>query len=452
MIPALAAGAWLLFSIAAQDKPMIALSLSLFCICLWATSSLPDYWPALLFFCVGSICAVAPPATLFSGFYSSGFWLFFSGLAFGAAIRETGLGDRAAAVLARMIGTRYSGVVAGVVFFGIALSFVMPSSMGRIALMVPMVTALADRLGYEEGAQGRVGLLVAAIFGAWTAGFAILPSNLPNMMLAGMSETLAGERIGYGRYLLMHFPVLGLAKGGVLILLILRLFPADAPKPIKDLSLASERGAAKMSGRERRLALLLVGCLLLWSTDGVHGVAPGWVGLAAALYCLLPTSGLTGADAFRKEIAFGPLLFVAGVIGIGATLAATGLGAQIVAQLGAWAAPGPDGSILNAWALAGLSTIVALLVNLASVPAVMTPMASDLAATTGLSVGLVLMTQALAYSNPLLPYHAPPLLAGAQLAQLPVRAILKLCLTMFAIGLLALTPLELLWWRLIGAL
>ena len=37
--------------------------------------------------------------------------------------------------------------------------------------------------------------------------------------------------------------------------------------------------------------------LLLWVTDWLHGVSPGWVALGAALVCTLPGIGVTGLHA-----------------------------------------------------------------------------------------------------------------------------------------------------------
>lgn len=49
-------------------------------IILWATSLLPEFVTALLFFTVAMAAKVAPPEVIFGGFASSAFWLVFSGL------------------------------------------------------------------------------------------------------------------------------------------------------------------------------------------------------------------------------------------------------------------------------------------------------------------------------------------------------------------------------------
>ena len=437
--------AWALGVIIPVNMAIVA-GLSIFCIGLWATAALPEYWPALVFFLVVSVLQLAPAAVIFSGFYASGFWLLFSGVILGAAIRYTGLGRRAGALLSRVTGRTYTGTLAGIVAFGLALAFIMPSSMGRIALFVPLVIALADSMGYAPGSNGRTGLVTAAAFGTWLPAFAILPSNLPNMMLAGMAESLYGVQLTYWEYLLMHFPVLGAGKAVLLVLLIRRLFPDRAPDAVP----VQATGPASRS--ERRLMLLISLCLILWITDSLHQVSPGWIGLAAALVCLWPYAGLTARDCIHEAVKIAPLIFIAAMIGLGAVISHVGLGAAVVAMLSDYVPFSADNIAGNLAALTGISTLVAMLTNLPGVPAVMTPLAADMARLTGISLGAVLMTQVLAFSNVFLPYQAPPLVAAMQLGKLPLGRISLLCLWLFVTTLLVLTPLSLLWWYVTGSI
>lgn len=68
-------------------------------IVLWATSLLPEFITALLFFTAAMAARIAPPEVIFGGFASSAFWLVFSGFVLGVAIRKTGTADRAARAL-----------------------------------------------------------------------------------------------------------------------------------------------------------------------------------------------------------------------------------------------------------------------------------------------------------------------------------------------------------------
>lgn len=442
-----AAGAVGLLAASSLPVPMaLAAAFAVFCIGMWATAAAPEYWTALVFFLVAVLSGVAPPRTVFSGFYSSTFWLLFGGIILGASIRYTGLGARMAAALSGMLGTRYSTVIMGVTAFSLALAFVMPSSIGRIVLLLPIVIGLADHMGYGAGANGRTGMIAAAAFGTFLPAFTILPANAPNMIMAGMAETLYGARFSYWGYLLAHFPVLGLLKTGVLVVLILKKFPDGDPQRQP----AAHDRATAMTPAEKRLALVLALCLALWLTDALHQISPGWIALAAALYCLWPASGLTSKKCINEEVNYASLFFVAGILGLGAVISSTGLGEAVVAGLSGHADFSVDRPVWNVVMLTGISTVVAMITNLSGVPAVMTPMAEKLAVLTGLPLTTVLMTQVLAFSNVFLPYQAPPLIMAMQLGNLPAGAVARLCLALFVIGLVVLLPLDLVWWHVLG--
>jgi di/tricarboxylate transporter len=427
------------------DMAVVA-ALTVFCIGLWATAAVPEYWPALAFFLIAVVFEIAPAEVVFSGFHSSTFWLLFSGMVIGVAIRHTGLGRRAAGLLSRMLGLRYNRVILGIVVFSVLLAFVMPSSMGRIVLLITIIVDLAYHLGYSSASNCRVGMLTAAAFGTWLPAFAILPSNAPNMILAGMAENLYAHEVSYWDYLLLHFPVLGLIKAGCLVLLIVWMFPDSDPVNKK----SYKNDNATMSTTQTHLVALLGACLVFWLSDGVHHISPGWIGLAAALYCLWPYSNLTSKSCLDKDIKYGSLFFVAGIMGLGAAISSTGLGEVMVQSLSGYAGFSNDRPLWNVIALTAISTLVALLASLPSVPAVMSPLSDNLASITGLPLGTVLMTQVLAFSNVLLPYQAPPLIMAMQLGNLPLGAMSKLCIALFVCSTVILIPLDLLWWRFLG--
>ncbi len=136
-------------------------------IVLWATSLLPEFITALLFFAAAMMAKIAPPEVIFGGFASSAFWLVFSGFVLGIAIRKTGLADRAAQALSARLTDSWPRMVASVVLLSYALAFVMPSNMGRIALLMPIVAAMARRAGIADGSRGWFGLALAVGFGTF---------------------------------------------------------------------------------------------------------------------------------------------------------------------------------------------------------------------------------------------------------------------------------------------
>ena len=157
-------------------------------IVLWATSLLPEFITALLFFTAAMAARIAPPEAIFGGFASSAFWLVFSGFVLGVAIRKTGLADRAARALSAKLTDSWIVMVASVVLLSYALAFVMPSNMGRIALLMPIVAAMAKRAGIPDGSRAWFGLALAVGFGTFQLSATILPANVPNLVMSGAAE------------------------------------------------------------------------------------------------------------------------------------------------------------------------------------------------------------------------------------------------------------------------
>jgi anion transporter len=413
---------------------------------LWATGAVPEHVTTLALFALAMLTGAAPAAVVFSGFASSALWLIVGGLVIGIAMRHTGLGERLAGGLAAVFPRSYPGLVGGMILVGVALAFAMPSSAGRIVLLVPVAVGLADAVGLHRGSAGHTGLLLAAALGNFVPSFAILTANLPNMVLAGAAETQYGIALTYGEYLLLHFPVLGVVKGLVLFALILALFPARLARD------ATRTAAARgpVSSAERELAAVLAGALALWTTDALHHVSPAWVSLAAAVWCLRPGSRLVPERAFPEHLGHGTVFFVAGILGLAAVVAHSGLGATLAGWLGGQLGLAPGAPGRNFAALAALGTLIGAVTTLPGTPAVLTPVSGALAGAAGLPVETVLMSQVLGFSTVLLPYQAPPLVLALHLSGVPHRAAAILCLALAALTALVVLPLDYLWWRLLG--
>lgn len=411
----------------------------------WATGALPEHLTALWFMLLAMLLSVAPAGEVFSGFSSPALWLVFSGLVLGLAIDRTGLGARIARQMADRITHHYLALLGGLVAVGVVLSFLMPSSLGRVALLVPIALSVAEHAGFEPGSRGRTGVVLAAAFGCQIPAFAILTANVPNMVLAGSAETQLHLSPSYGEYLLLHFPVLGLLKAVVLTLLVAWLYP-DRTRP------AARPATVKrpLSRDERLLAGVLAAALALWMTDSINHLSPAWVALAAALILMLPRFGMVGPAAFREGINFNSLFFVAGVIGFGAVVTYTGLGARF-AHLLAQVLPLAPGHPLRDFAsLTLVSLVTGIFTTLPGVPAVLTPLAGKMAAASGLPVETVLMTQVLGFSTALFPYQSAPLVVAMQLGGESLLPALRLLLALAALSLTVLLPLDYLWWHVLG--
>lgn len=428
------------------DWTMVVTALLLaVCMGLWASGIVAEVVTAMMFFAAAMLFKLAPAATVFSGFSSSAFWLVLSGMVVGLAITRTGLGTRLARSLAGRLTGSYTGFVAVIVTLSFALAFVMPSNLGRIALLIPVVLALCDAFGLEPGRPGRNGAVLAVALATPLLSAAILPANVPNLVMAGTAETQYGLHVGYLPYLLLHAPILAGVKGILLVAVIVRLFPDRmSPATIG----IGETGPA-FSAPEVRLTIILALTLGFWVTDSLHHIAPAWIGLIAAVICLLPRVGVLPAEAFGA-VNLRTCFYVAALLGLVAVINETGLGARLGHVLLAVAPLEHGASAQNFGVLTIVAALFAIAVTANGAPALYTALAGEMSRASGLDLTSVVMIQVVGYSTLFLPYQAPPIVMAMDLGRVPLRSATILTLVVGLSSLLIVTPLDYLWWRILG--
>jgi len=449
VLAAVVAALWLVSGGDPKTKTLIDAALLVgFAIACWAFGWLAEPATTLVFFLLVVLFHVAKPEVVFSGFASSAWWLVLGGSITAIAVQTTGLGRRLAGLLLGRAAGSYPRAVTAVALAAVGLAFLMPSTNGRIMLLMPIVLAFADRLGLSPGRVGYTGLVLTVAAASYMPTTTILPANVPNGILLGAAESLYGVKLAYGPYLLLHFPVLGALKTVALIWLVCWLFREREglrPSTIEDLG--------PMSPEERRLAWLLALSLLLFATDFIHGISPAWVSLGTGLLCFLPPLGLITPEVFSARINVVMLVYIAGILGLGAVVADSGLSAWVSEHLLAWAGLTPGHDVRNVAMLSAIGAGLAALTTATGVPAVLTPLAREFATASGLPLLTVLMLQVVPFSTVFLPFESPPMMVAMQLGGgVGVRPASKLCLALGAVTLLALLPLDYLWWQLLGYL
>lgn len=429
-----------------DPRAMGGAGLAVIAIGLWASGAVAEWFTALVLFAVAMLLKIAPAAVVFSGFQSGALWLVIGGLVVGAAVGKTGLGTRIARAILPVFGRSYLGVIAGMVTIGVVLSFLMPSSLGRIVLMMPIILALADSLGFGPGSNGRAGVVLAAGIGTFILSFSILPAAVPPMVMTGLSEKLYGYVPLYAEYLLLHFPLLGAFKALLLVAIVVRVLP-DQPK--------AESGTlaplAPMSADERRLAVIVGVSLALWLTDFLHHVSPAWISLGAAIACLAPGLGVLSAQEAQGKVNWTSAFYLAGMLSLGTLISETGfgdvLGRAFMEVLSF--EPGANGRTFAI--VSGTTALLAMATTQPGIPAVMTPLAGEIAKAAALPVATVLMMQVVGFSTLVLPYQGPPLVMAMQLGGVSIGMAARVTVALALTSVVVIWPLDYLWWLALGA-
>jgi len=427
----------------ASDKSSAALALTVLTIGFWASGIIAEYLAALLFFTLAMLFAVVPAEVAFAGFSAGATWLIFSGLVIGVAVNASGLGERLARRLSILFGRSYRRVIFGIILVTLVLGFVMPSSMGRVMLVMPIAIALAKELGYDTDSRGYAGIVLAAGFGCFFMPYGILPANIPNVVLLGIAERLHDFSPVYGEWFALHFPLISLFKAPILWALVITLFPASS----RPATTASEQGA--ITAMEWRIAAILLVALLGWATDFLHQISPAWIGMAAAMLCMAPGFGNVGKKDFGN-INFSVLFYVAAILGIGAVVNHTGLGTIVAEHMMALLPLAPGQTFINYMSIALTGIAVGTFTAAPGIPIIMTPIAPALAEGSGFTLDAVLMIQALSFSTPYLVYQSAPIVVAMGMAGVRLADGTKLIALLALVTIVVIFPLDYFWWQMLG--
>lgn len=429
-------------------SPLLSISIVIVVtILMWAVQLFPPWLVALLFITTCCLGKLVEPALALQGFLASGTWLVFAGLIIGMAMKRTGLAVDFANKLVPLLRGSFSRSLLGFMVFGLVCVFLIPSAMGRVVLLLPIFKELAVQLGYDERSDGYTHLLLGGVFATYFPAFAVLPANVPNNVLLGATESLFGNGPGYLHYLVVHFPVLGIAK--TLLIFIVLWLPLKNIIPSVQQQKNFSIGISENTREKKQLILILTIMLLLWLTEPLHKLSTAWIGMLAAVFCFLPGIKVLPEKPFEK-LNLSPMFYVAGIISLGAVASHSELiplfNQKINEILTGYSATNSISFML----LSALSTITGLFVTLPAAPAVLTPLTTSLSTTLGISQEAVYLTQIVGLSCVWLPYQAPPLIIAKSMGNISWRKLTTYCFVISALSIFILWPVDFLWWKFIG--
>jgi di/tricarboxylate transporter len=428
-------------------QAMVALGLIAMTVTLWATMAIPQPAAAMLFVALVLATNAAPPKAALSGFLSSSIWLVFGGLLIGTAAERTGFGRFVARRFLGGFRSTYASLVFGVLLGSTVLSFLVPSNMGRLAITVPVVMALAKDSGYALGTRGHIGLVITVVVGNFTVAQGVLPGNLLNVMIVGAGETLYGLNFSYMQYLLMCGPVLGLIKGVVVWRAVIWFYPA--PPPEAD---SAESATDILSPDARRVSIILGCAILLWATDFLHGIKPGWISLAAGLLCLAPRVGVMPLRELFNIRRMLIIFWVSTVLSLAAVLTESGASTLISHVLTGLAGIEGRSAAYGYFTIAYLSSLMATLSTFGGAVPTMAATASEVSTATGLPLDTAVLSIAAGMSALFFPYIAAPIVVGLMMGKVSQREATRFTLILALLSCTIIIPLNALWWWLIGAL
>lgn len=386
-----------------------------------STALLPQWLTILVMFSACFIFSLASPTVILSGFISSASWLVLSGIIWGMILRFNNIDLFFAYYVSKFCKTSFKQIILTIITFGTLLIFIMPSAMGRVVLIIPILQQLSLKLGYDKNSKEAEAILTSGVLSTYLLGFFVLPANIPNNVLSGLMQNLYGIKLSYLNYLITFFPIMAIGEGIILFCVIV-LFYRNCENAVIKRSNQKER----MNKKQFFVLCLLTLTIVLWLTEDVTHIPAGWSGMGTAIICLLPNYNLLPNNPFQK-INFIPFFYVSGIISLGALTQTSGLAQKIINNLFKIVSTYHFTSrqYMFYWVFACL--IIGLIVTQPGVPAVMTALMKTYSLTTNIPLQTLANLQVLGFSTIIFPYQAPPLIVALDQENISLKRFSFVC-------------------------
>lgn len=420
-----------------DTKNLILISLLTTTIIFWATSIIPNYQTSLIFLFTCLIFSLSSKDIIFSGFSSSAFWLVFAGMLIASAIKNVNLSERFSALFSFIKNPNYLNILIFINIFSLLFSFVMPSSLGRTVLLIPIAMIVAKNFGFKEKDKGYTGIMLAFIFSTVIPAFTILPANVPNMILSGLTYEIYGFELLYSHYLVANFFVLGFIKNLILVALLYFMYN-DTPKYT---FYKSEKNL--LSKDEKIVIYTTFTMILFWATDFIHGISASVIAMVGVLFLANPTINIIKTKDVNN-INFASLLLVAAIISFGNIVATNDYIKEVLTSIINLYKP-TEYEVLNHILISSFMSFTGIFITQPSIPAIFTPMAEHISSISSFSLNEVIMMEVSAFSTLFLPYQSPPIIIGLALANIKQTQAIKFLLLLAVITIIFLFPLQYYW-------
>lgn len=299
--------------------PMKAfLAVTLWAVCAWAMDTLNEIAVGILLpglyvlFCGVTLKVVYAP-------WLSEVWIIsVGGFILGKIIQETGLGKRIALGSVRAMGGSFAGALCGLTLGAMLLAPLVPSIMGKAAIFCGVAVSLCDALDFKAKSREATAILLGTCLAVGSTKLGYLTGAGDLVMGMGLVDKVANTQTSWMEYAKYNFPPAMLYTFFSLgiVLLILR---SSASREAMHATVNEKYGElGPMTAEQKRALALLVGTVVLLSTDALHGISSGVILMLVAAAAFLP--GVQLMDAGRlNRVNFAPIFFIMGCMAIGST-------------------------------------------------------------------------------------------------------------------------------------
>lgn len=302
---------------------------------LWAFEPVPLAYTSLLVL-VGLVMLKATTIDLaISGFASSALFLILAGFMMAKGVNSTQLGMRMAYFTMAKCSNTPAGVLWGIILAPQILSLFIPATAVRTTLLLPVVTAIVASLKLtEDQVNVRKMMYLGLALGASISGIGFLPSALGNILTVELLERHLGVQFLYFDWLWMAWP-LWFFTVPVTWWLIKKTFPPEISEFSDDCSADTKQKLAQlgpMTTEEKKCLSILAIIVLLWMTQGWHGLPIAVPALLGVVLMCTPVVGFVHWEQLL-EVKWDTYLLIGVTISLGNVVNSSGAAAFLAEPL-----------------------------------------------------------------------------------------------------------------------
>lgn len=361
-------------------------------IALWFSEALPAALTGLLVIVSLVLLGVIPLELGLRGFADPSMALLLGVFLLGAAMEHTGFAARLALHILRLGAGSPRRTLFCVVAATVLFVFLIPTSAGRSAILVPIAASMAGAMGLQRGSPLGKAILLAIPITSLVFSSAVMTGAISMVYAAGLFNAVLGYRWTYLSWLRTMAPVgcLTLLCACALAYALFRPARASTAEGVRYIRDELEKMGA-ISGREWRVAVLCALMLGLWMTSSFHHLPVAVPALLAGVLSVLPRLGVMAWAEASRRISWDTIILFAAGLASALALQETGAVDWFASRLFGWvAALSP--ALMVAGVMVGVAMLRLAFSSVVAAMAVVLPIVFALARTAGVNpvwLGLV---------------------------------------------------------------
>lgn len=282
---------------------------------LWSTTRINAAYVALGAVMIVILSGGSPQRQLFDSLASDVIWLMIGAFVLGGAMRYTGLASRLTGLVvsrARSVG----GVFWLLTTVLLPLSFFIPSTSGRAAVVMPVFRSVSDTVADAKITRALALLMPTVIL---VATISTLIGAGSHLIAVDLLSQISGQSISFARWAMWGVPF-GAAASYISCWLVLRMF-LDGERRRRPLYQGGRgSGGSALSRNEKMTLGVLLVMVALWLTEALHGVEIATVTVAGALILTLPGVGVMRWKDGLASVSWNLIIFVGAALALGRSL------------------------------------------------------------------------------------------------------------------------------------